>query len=158
MSAFLVAALLFAQEDAYTVTLAFEKMHCGECKAEVEAIVGKTPGCVKAAVEGDSLRAVFEEKAAIPAFNRLPADLRLKSIAIDLRGTVSFTGDKATLVAKGSGASLALANPASPKEDRLAALRKAMGGKNRFQVTGQLAGGKTIVLGSFSATDWKDSK
>jgi hypothetical protein len=69
---------------------------------------------------------------------------------LTLHGTVSFSGDKATLVAKGSGATLSLAGA-----EKLAELKKKLGGKNRFQVTGSLAG-KSLALESFQTADWKD--
>ena len=60
-----------------------------------------------------------------------------------------MSGDKATLVAKGSGTTLQLTG------DKLAELRKKLGGKNRFQVTGALAG-KSLQLESFQTAEWKD--
>jgi copper chaperone CopZ len=151
----LLALLLALQDDAFTVTLAFDKMHCDECKAEVEAILKKKPGFKSISFTETSAVAAFEEKAAIPAIAGLPKDLSLKAVRLSIRGTVSFTGDKATLVAKGSGAALALAN-ASPDADRLAELKKSLGGKNRFRVAGVLAGGKALQVESFQPADWKE--
>lgn len=146
-----------AAEDVYTATLVFEKMHCEECRLELEAAARRMQGCRGIAFVGDSAVLTFDERAPIPAFNRLPKDLAVRAVKVSLRGTVSFSGDKATLAAKGSGQALALANPSSPKgEDRLGELRRRLGGKNRFRVSGTLVGGKTIVLESFEATDWKD--
>jgi len=151
-----VLAALLAAEDTYTVTLTFEKMHCDECKAELDTTLKKMQGVKTVAITENAAAATFEEKAAVPAFNRLPKDLKLLSATVSLRGTVSFAGDKATLAAKGSGQTLGLVNPEQPKADKLAELKKHLGGKNRFQVTGQIVSGKAIVLESFQAADWKD--
>ncbi len=151
----LLALLLSLQEDSFTVTLAFEKMHCGECKAEVEAILKKKPGFKSVSFTETSAMAAFDEKAAVPALAGFPKDLSLKAVRLSIRGTVSFAGDKATIVAKGSGAALALSNP-SPQADRLAELRKSLGGKNRFRVSGLLAGGKRLLLEAFQPADWKE--
>ena len=69
---------------------------------------------------------------------------------------MSFTGEKATLVAR-SGATYALVNPDKSKQDHVADLKKKLAGKSRFTVTGALgADGKTLLLQSFQTTDWKD--
>lgn len=144
-------------DDAFTVTLAFEKMHCDECKAELEASVKKIQGFKSVIIIENTGTVIFDDKAPIPAFNRLPKDLSLRAAVLTIRGTVSLSGDKATLVAKGSGATLALVNPEKPKAvDRLAELKKQLGGKNRFQVTGALVGGRSIALESFKPADWKE--
>lgn len=149
--------LLGLDEDTYTVTLAFEEMHCDECKVEVEATVKRMQGFKSVQTAGKAVTVAFEDKAPVPAFNRLPKDLKLQGIAIEIRGTVSFSGDKATLLAKGSGTALSLANPERPKRvDKLGELKQQLGGKNRFLVKGALAGGRTIVVDSFQAVDWKD--
>jgi copper chaperone CopZ len=148
-------ALAQGGDDAFTVTFAFEKMHCDECKAEVEAILKKKPGFKSLSFTETSAVAAFDEKAAVPAAGGFPKDLSLRAVRLSIRGTVSFAGDRATLVAKGSGAALALAN-ASPQPDRLAELRKALGGKNRFRVTGLLAVGKGLLLEGFEAADWRE--
>lgn len=146
--------LTAAQEDALTVTLAFERMHCDECKAELEASVKKLPGYKLVTIAGNAAVVVLDEKSPVPAFNRLPKDLSLRAVTISIRGTVSFSGDKATLVAR-SGATYALANP-DKKADPLGELKKKLGGKNRFQVTGALGGGHTIAITAFQSADWKD--
>ncbi len=145
-------------EDTHRATLVFETMHCDECRAEIEAILRKVEGFKSVAVEGDRVTLVFEDKAPIPSFRRLPGDLRLKEVLVEISGTVSFAEDKATLVAKGSGAALALVNPEKqdPPADRLAELRRQLGGKNRFRIRGALQGARTVVLASFERTDWKD--
>jgi hypothetical protein len=66
-----------------------------------------------------------------------------------IQGTVSFSGEKGTLIAKGSGATLPLAG------DKVGELKKKLGGKNRFQVTGTMTG-KSLTLESFQPADWKD--
>ncbi len=151
----LLLALAQDRDDAFTVTLGFEKMHCDECKAEVEAILRKKPGFKSLAFQENAVSASFDEKGSVPAFAGLPKDLSLRATRLSIRGTVSFAGDKATLVAKGSGAAFALSNP-SPQADRLAELRKALGGKNRFRVSGVLASAKGLLLEGFQPAEWKD--
>lgn len=151
----LLALLLSPQDDAFTVTLAFDKMHCDECKGEVEAILKKKPGFKSLSFTETSAVAAFDEKAAVPALGGFPKDLSLRAVRLSIRGTVSFAGDKATLVAKGSGAALALAS-ASPQPDRLAELKKALGGKNRFRVAGVWAGAKGLLLEGFQPADWRE--
>lgn len=145
------------QEDTHKAILVFEAMHCDECRAEIEAILRKVQGFKSVATAENRVTLVFEDKAPIPAFGRLPKDLQLKEVLVEIAGTVSFSEKKATLVAKGSGEALALVNPEKPKpEDRLEELRRKLDGKNRFLIRGTLAGAKTVVLGSFEPTDWKD--
>lgn len=152
-------ALLFllappAKEDTFTVTLSFEKMHCQECQAELQALLSRLPGFVSHAISGGTATVTLKESAPIPRFNRLPRDLRMQKTAVDIRGTVGFSDDKATFVAKGSGATLAIVNPKGA--DRLSGLRAKLGGKNRFRITGRLTDGRTLELESFTAADWKD--
>ncbi|HEX7898906.1 MAG TPA: hypothetical protein VF950_14175 [Planctomycetota bacterium] len=146
----LALALMCLQEDANTLTLVFEMMHCDECKFEVEARAKKIPGFVSMTFLDATAVVLTAEKAPPPAMGALPKDLRLKAQTIQIRGTVNASGDKLTLVAKGSGATLALGG------DKLADLKKALGGKNRFRLTGMLVGGKTLTLEAFQAVDWKD--
>lgn len=143
-----------AEEETFTVTLSFEKMHCQECQAELQALLARLPGFASHAFSGSTVKVTLKESAPIPSFNRLPRDLRMKRIGIDARGTVGFSGDKATFVAKGSGATLALVNP--KEAGKLPELRKKTGGKNRFRIKGRLIDGRTIELESFTAVDWKD--
>ena len=152
----LMSCLAPVDEDAITVTLAFERMHCDECKAELEASVKKMQGFKGVSFLGSAVLVLFDEKQPVPAFNRLPKDLSLRAVTLAIRGTVSFAGEKATLVAR-SGSTYALANPDKSKTDHLGDLKKKLGGKSRFTVTGTIGGdGKTILLQSFQATDWKD--
>ena len=141
-------------DDAVSLTLVFEKMHCDECKAEVEARVRKLPGFKSVAFEEDSARVLLDEASPIPAVGTFPKDLSLKTQRLSLRGVVNASGDKLTLIAKGSGTALGLANPERPRADRLSELRQALGGQNRFRVTGLLSG-RTLVLESFEKTDWR---
>ena len=144
------------QDDSTSLALAFEKMHCAECKVELEAGVKKLPGFRSVQVAGATATLVLEDKAALPALNRFPKDLVLQSAGLRVRGTAVFVGDKASLVTRG-GVTLALANPEKPGQDSLGGLKKASaGGKNRFAVSGLLVGGKTLVVESFQAADWKD--
>jgi len=151
----LVSCLAAVDDDSFTVTLAFERMHCDECKAELDASLKKMAGARLVTFIAASAVVVFDEKSAVPAFNRLPKDLSLRSVTLSIRGTVSFAGEKATLVAR-SGSTYALAN-AEKSKDPLGDLKKKLAGKNRFTVTGAVgADGKTILLQSFQAADWKD--
>lgn len=156
----LILPLLFPvppQEDTHKAVLVFESMHCDECRAEVEAILKKVKGFKSVVTAENRVTLVFEDKAPIPAFGRLPKDLQLKEVQVEITGTVSFSEKKATLVAKGSGEALALVNPEKPeREDRLEELRRKLGGKNRFLIRGALSGAKTVVLASFEPADWKD--
>jgi copper chaperone CopZ len=146
----LLLAMVCVQEDVNTLTLVFEKMHCDECRLEVEARVKKIPGFVSMTFLDATALVLTAEKAPPPAIGGFPKDLRLRAQTIQIRGTVNASGDKLTLVAKGSGATLALAG------DKLADLKKAQGGKNRFRLTGSLVGGKTLTVDSFQSADWKD--
>ena len=99
------------------------------------------------------------EKASVPGLDRLPKDLKLRSVTLKIRGTVLAKGAAFSLVAKGSGRTLSLANPKGANAvDQLAALKKQLGGKNRFIITGKLKGRKKIVISAIEKTDWKDSK
>lgn len=146
----LLLALLCAQEDVNTLTLVFEKMHCDECKFEVEARVKRIPGFVSLTFLDATAVVLTAEKAPPPSIGGFPKDLRLKAQTVQMRGTVNASGGKLTLVAKGSGATLALGG------EKLDALRKALGGKNRFRMAGALMGGKMLHVDSFQAADWKD--
>jgi copper chaperone CopZ len=143
-------------DDSFTVTLSFERMHCDECKAELDASLKRMSGVRLVTFIAGSAVVVFDEKSAVPAFNRLPKDLSLRTITLAIRGTVSFAGEKATLVAR-SGSTYALVNADRSKTDHLGDLKRKMGTKARFHVTGTIgADGKTVALQSFQTTDWKD--
>ena len=150
MIALLLTLALCAQEEANTLTLVFEKMHCDECKFEVEARAKKIPGFLSMTFLDATAIVLTAEKAPPPVAGAFPKDMRLQSQTIQIRGTVNASGDKLTLVAKSSGATLALGG------DKLADLKKALGGKNRFRLTGTLTGGKTLNVEAFKADDWKD--
>jgi copper chaperone CopZ len=153
LAAFLALSAPALQEDAYSVVLQFEKMHCDECKAELETTLKKLQGVKAVSIADAAATLSIADAAPVPQFNRLPKDLSLKLVSLTLRGTAGFAGDKATLVAKGSGMTLVLANAAG--QDKLAELKAKLGGKNRFQVSGALHG-KTLQLASFQPADWKD--
>ena len=138
-----------AGDDTYTLTLVFQRMHCDECKRDAEATVKRLPGFASVTFAETSAVVLISDKSPIPAVAGLPKDMGYRGAHLTIHGTVSFTGDKASLVAKGSGATLSLTG------DKLAELKKKSGGKNRFQVTGSLAG-KSLALESFQAADWKD--
>ena len=137
-------------DDTYTLTLAFQRMHCDECKREAEATVKRLAGFVGVTFAETAAVVLIGDKSPIPAVAGLPKDMGYRGSSLTIHGTVSFSGDKATLVAKGSGATLSLAGA-----DKLAELKKKIGGKNRFQVSGGL-NGKSLQLESFQPADWKD--
>jgi len=136
-------------EDTYTLTLAFQRMHCDECKREAEATVKRLPGFVAVTFAETSAVVLMADKSPVPAVGGLPKDMGYRGCHLTILGTVNFSGDKATLVAKGSGATLALTG------DKLADLKKKIGGKNRFQVGGALAG-KSLQVDAFQPAEWKD--
>jgi hypothetical protein len=138
-----------AVEDSYTLTLVFQRMHCDECKREAEAAVKRMPGFMGVTFTETSAVVQIADKSPVPAVQGLPKDMGYRACHLTIQGTVSFTGEKGTLVAKGSGATLTLAG------EKVADLKKKLGGKNRFQVTGTLAG-KSLSLESFNPADWKD--
>jgi hypothetical protein len=146
-----VLAVLALQEEPVTVALVFEKMHCEECRLEVEAGVKRWTGFMSVSTVANVATVTLEEKAPVPAAGGFPKDLVLSAARIRLRGVVSASGERLTLVAKGSGAVLAIA-----PGDRAAELKKALGGKSRFRLEGVLAGPKTLRLESFQPADWKD--
>ena len=138
-----------AADDTYTLTLHFQRMHCDECKREAEATVKRLPGFVAVTFAETAAVVIITDKSPVPAVGGLPKDMGYRGSSLTIQGTVSCTGDKATLVAKGSGATLALAG------DKIADLKKKLGGKNRFQVSGAL-NGKSLQLESFQTAEWKD--
>ena len=138
-----------SRDDTYTLTLVFQKMHCDECKRDAEAAVRRIPGFVGVTFAETAAVVVINDKSPLPAVVGLPKDMGFRGSSLTIHGTVTFSGDRATLVAKGSGATLALTG------DKVAELKKKSGGKNRFQVTGALAG-KSLQLDSFQAADWKE--
>jgi hypothetical protein len=136
-------------DDTYTLTLAFQRMHCDECKREAEATVKRLPGFVAVTFAETAAVVILADKSPVPAVGGLPKDMGYRGSHLTIQGTVSCTGDKATLVAKGSGTTLALTG------DKIADLKKKLGGKNRFQLSGALAG-KSLQLESFQTAEWKD--
>jgi copper chaperone CopZ len=154
MSAVVLLGLLVAavQEEPVTVSLAFEKMHCEECRLEVEAKVRRWTGFQSVQTAGNVATVVLDEKSPVPAVGGFPKDLVLQAARLSLRGTVSASGEKLTLVAKGSGAVLALGGA----PDRLAEPKKALAGRNRFRLDGALAGPKSLLLESFRPAEWKE--
>src|SRR5438477_1480099 len=134
-------------DDTYTLALVFQRMHCDECKREAEATIKRLPGFVSVTFAETSAVVILGDKSPVPAVAGLPKDMGYRGASLTIHGTVSFSGEKATLVAKGSGTTLSLTGG-----EKLAELKKKLGGKNRFQVTGALAG-KTVALESFQPAD-----
>src|SRR6185295_13852434 len=124
-------------------------MHCDECKRDAEATVRRIPGFVGVTFAETAAVVVINDKSPLPAVVGLPKDMGFRGSSLTIHGTVTFSGDKATLVAKGSGCTLPLAG------GRVADLKKQLGGKNRFQVSGTLAG-KALSVEDFKPADWKD--
>src|SRR3954462_2903908 len=138
-----------SKEDTYTLTLPFQRMHSDECQEEAEATVKRLPGFVGVTFSETSAVVLMADKSPVPAVGELPKDMGYRGSHLTIQGTVNFSGDKATLVAKGSGCTLSLVG------DKLADLKKKLGGKNRFQVAGGLAG-KSLQVDSFTPAEWKD--
>ncbi len=146
-----------AEDDPFTVRLAFEKMHCAECRAEIEATLKKIDGCRTVETAGNVVTATFDDTKPIPTFQKLPRDLKLKKTTLTLYGTVSVSDDKVLLTARGSGAVLTLQNSREPgAPDKVGELRKRRGGKNRVLIDGEPAGARNLTLESFAVADWKD--
>ncbi len=138
-------------DETYSVTLVFQTMHCNECKADVEAMARKLPGFASVTFAETSATIQLGEKAPVPTVSGIPKDMGFKGTRLSIRGTVSFSGDKATLVAKGSGTTFALSGG-----EKVGELKKQAGGKsNKFHVSGTLAG-KALVVESFQLVEWKD--
>src|SRR6185295_12120077 len=97
-----------AADDTYTLTLVFQRMHCDECKREAEGTVKKIPGFVAVTFLETAAVVIVADKSPLPAVAGLPKDMGYRGAHLTIHGTVSFAGDKATLVAKGSGATLSL--------------------------------------------------
>ena len=145
-----------SDEDVFTVTLQFERLHCDECRAELETTLRKMAGVREVTLREDSVELHVEERCRVPDFARLPRQAGLKAITLTLRGTASFSGEKATFVAR-SGALHRLVNPEGSGADPVGDLRKRLGPKGRFQVTGTVGpDGKGIALKAFEPVDWKD--
>lgn len=144
----LLLCLAALQDDTYPVTLSYARMHCDECRSETEALLKRLPGFKSMTLGETSAQVLFSEQTPPSAPAGLPRDIGYRGASADLRGTVVPAGEKLTFQVKGSGVSLTLGNPA-----QVAELRKALGGKNRFKLSGRLEG-KTLALDSFQAADW----
>jgi len=138
-----------SQEDTYTLTLTFQRMHCDECKRDAEATVKRIPGFVSVTFAETFAVVQMADKSPVPSVAGLPKDMGYRGCHLTIQGTVTFTGDKATLVARGSGCTLSLAG------GKLAELKKKLAGKHRFLVSGALAG-KSLQLETFQPSEWKD--
>jgi copper chaperone CopZ len=152
-SLLLAAALL--QDDVTTLTLRYERMHCDECRSETEAVLKRLPGFKSVSLGETSAEAQFLEKSPPPSPSGLPRDIGLKRITLSLRGTAAAAGDRLVFQARLSGTSYTLVNPAKDGADRLAELRAALGGKNRFRIMGTPSG-KDFLLESFKPAEWAD--
>ncbi len=161
----LLAALLVVDDDVLTVTLTFEKMHCDECKGTVEAQLRQTHKGAKVTVDGDTATLTIPEGTCLDlakVHRALPSDLKLKAVGLRARGTVTAKGADLRFQPRNTATELPLANrdeKPKAKEDRLADLRKDLGGKNRFEITGELREkDKTtqLVVSSFKKTDWTE--
>ena len=89
-------------DDTYTLTLAFQRMHCDECKREAEATCKRLPGFVAVTFAETAAVVILADKSPVPVVGGLPKDMGFRGSALTIHGTVSFSGDKATLVAKDS--------------------------------------------------------
>ena len=161
----LLAVVLVVDDEVLTISLAFEKMHCDECRTTVEAQLRQTHKNAKVTVEGDTATVTIPEGTALDLakiHRALPSDLKLKSIGLTGRGTVTAKGADLRFQPRNTVSEYPLANREErpkAKDDRLAELRKELAGKNRFEITGELREkDKTIqlVVTGFKKTDWTD--
>jgi copper chaperone CopZ len=159
----LLAFLLLVDDDVYTVTLAFESMHCDECKSALETnLKAGVKDVQKVAIEGETATVVVKDGGA-PDLSKLrravPGDLKLKAVGVKARGTVATKGSDLVFTWKDTTQQVPLSNrDEKPKQDRLSELRKEMGGKNRFEIAGELREKERIprlVVDSFAKTDWE---
>jgi copper chaperone CopZ len=137
------------REDTYTLTLMFQRMHCDECKRDAEAAVKRLPGFVSVTFAETFAVVQMAEQSPVPMVTGLPKDMGYRGCHLTIQGTVNFSDDKATLVARGSGCTLSLAG------GKLADLKKKLAGKHRFQVSGALSG-KSLQVETFQPAEWKD--
>ena len=151
--------------DDATLTLSFEKMHCGECRSALESNL-KLLKDVQAISIDKAVATLSVSEGSIPDLPKLrraiPTDLKLRSVDLDARGTVAASKEGLTFTPRAMTASVTLVNlreDPKPEEDRIAELRKAMSGKNRFRIVGEMRekdGAARLALRSFQATDWKE--
>ncbi len=161
----LLATVLVVDEDVLSISLVFEKMHCDECKATVEAQLRQTHKNAKVTVEGDTATVTIPEGTALDLskiHRALPSDLKLKSIGLTARGTVTAKGADFKFQPRNTASEYPLVNrdeKPKAKDDRLAELRKELGGKNRFEITGELREKDKLtqlIVTGFKKTDWAD--
>jgi copper chaperone CopZ len=160
--ALLVLAFVFAaDDDVITVRITFEKMHCDGCKSDLESNLKRCYRTAKSvSVEGDTATLQLPEGAALqfPMLQKqIPGDLKVKSVVLTARGVVS-EGKGLTFVPRDTAHGFTLVNrEEKPKaeDDQVGLLKKQMGGKNRFEVSGEWKD-KEIVLTGFKKTDWKE--
>jgi hypothetical protein len=149
MPTFWAALALLAQDDVYTVTYRYERIHCEECRSETAVLLKRLPGATKVEIRDDSASAVFPEKTAPAEPAGFPRDIRYKGAVAVLRGTVSEAGGRLRFQARGSEAAFGLAGEAGVLES----LKRALGGKNRFRLTARLEG-KSLGVEAFETADW----
>jgi hypothetical protein len=159
-----LALLLAVDDDLVVVTLVFEKMHCEECKTTLQAQLKQSQKNVKdVVVEGETatLRMMEGTPLDLTKLRRaVPSDLKVKSIGLSARGTVTSRGSELRFQPRDAAVEYPLVNrEEKPKEDRVEALRKELGGKNRFEIAGELREkdkATQIVLTGFKKADWKE--
>jgi copper chaperone CopZ len=160
------AALLLVDDGAVLVTITFEKMHCAECRTTAESQLKRAQSGVKSvAIDGETAAVTIEEgvKLELAKLRKaIPTDLKIKSLALTARGTVTSKDAELKFQPRDTAIEFPLANREErPKaeDDKVGALKKEMGGKNRFEVSGELREKNQVtqlVLTSFKKTDWKD--
>lgn len=155
-----VSLLGGADDDVYAVTVSFKAMHCNLCEEQLVAYLKKVDG-VKAdtiKVNGAAVSLAIGEKTGLPYAklkSSCPRDMSLVAIVVEIRGEVSESSGAFKLKCKVSSYLFTLKNPEKPREDRLGALKKEMGDKNRFLITGTATAADTLVLETFSKAEWK---
>jgi len=164
--ALLCVAFVCIDDGAVIVTIGFEKMHCDECRTTAESQLKRAQGGVKTvAIDGETATVTIEEgtKLELSKLRKaIPTDLKIKSLGLCARGTVSAKGSLLNFQPRDTALEFQLANREErPKseDDKVGALKKEMGGKNRYEVSGELREKDKVtqlVLTSYKKTDWKD--
>ena len=153
-------------DDVATVRLSFEKMHCEECRGALEASLKLLKDVKQAAVDG-AVATVTVAEGSVPDLAKLrravPTDLKLRSVDLTARGTVAAAKDGLAFTPRGASRGIRLVNPEEtpkPEDDRIAQLRQALGGRNRFEIGGEWRddgkAGERLAVRTFKQVDWKE--
>lgn len=150
-------------EETWTATIAVKSTHCDECEKRLDAQLKLIPGVKDVTIGADkaAVTVTIAEKHAVKLGTlkaAIPNDMKLQRIDVSIRGTVAAGGKGVSVTAKESNARYDLADR-DPKAGKVEELKKAMGGRNRFQISGEFVvveGRETILLEKFAVAEWKD--